>query len=462
MHATARRLNRQTARPVGIRRTQLPKLFLRRPESNAWWEFESVTKSIVSDPLPVSLPEPCQSLRDCRTPLLIGVRHHSAALARALPDLLDTFEPAAVLIELPADMADWIQYLADRETIAPVALSAAGSDGELFFYPLADFSPELVAIRWAFQHQVPIIPCDLAVGAKRAAAPAAKPSGLLPGFGAEDVEDGAEQGEPTNADQDDSPEQLLPELLRRTGARDTGQLWERLVETPSAAQQSEAVRQAALLFGWAIRTSDRRVDSHTMLREAVMRSTLREAPAHSVAVVGAFHAPALLPEVVAQRQASDKNLLAALTHDKHGPAISLVPYAFSQLDERSGYPAGIRDPMWHQRVVQARGVDELDRLAVRVATDICRHLREAGHVAGTPDATEITRMVRDLARLRNLPIGGRGELLEAVECCLVQGELFGADARWRWLPRQCWWAISAVAWHQAYQNAGWPCTWKDC
>src|SRR5262249_30770869 len=53
------------------------------------------------------------------------------------------------------------------------------------------------------------------------------------------------------------------------------------------------------------------------------------------------------------------------------------------------------------------------------------HLRGEGHVAGTPDATEMVRLAHDLSRLRGHPAPGRGELLEAVETSLVQGDLLG-------------------------------------
>lgn len=105
---------------------------------------------------------------------------------------------------------------------------------------------------------------------------------------------------------------------------------------------------------------------------------------------------------------------------------SLVPYSFDLLDSRSGYPAGIRDPLWQQAVLEAGG----DALRVRDAasiavTGVCRELRRAGHTAGTGEAAETLRLACDLAVLRGLPAPGRGELLEAVTTVLGQGELFG-------------------------------------
>ena len=104
-------------------------------------------------------------LAQCRQPFLIGVRHHSAAMAKVIPQLLDQFAPEIILLELPPEFSEWIPWLAHPETQAPVALSGCDLDGrQLSFYPFADFSPELAAIRWAAQNDVPVEAFDLPVG----------------------------------------------------------------------------------------------------------------------------------------------------------------------------------------------------------------------------------------------------------------------------------------------------------
>ncbi|MFD7098725.1 DUF5682 family protein, partial [Streptomyces xanthophaeus] len=105
---------------------------------------------------------------------------------------------------------------------------------------------------------------------------------------------------------------------------------------------------------------------------------------------------------------------------------SLVPYSYDLLDSRSGYPAGIRDPLWQQAVLRAAGDPVKVREAASVAvTGLCRELRRAGHTAGTGEAAETLRLACDLAVLRGLPAPGRGELLEAVTTVLGQGEPLG-------------------------------------
>ncbi len=52
-------------------------------------------------------------------------------------------------------------------------------------------------------------------------------------------------------------------------------------------------------------------------------------------------------------------------------------------------------------------------------------LREQGHPYGPADGREVVRVAGDLARLRDLPAPGRGELLEAVQTVLGRGETYG-------------------------------------
>ncbi|WP_239165851.1 DUF5682 family protein [Catellatospora citrea] len=331
-----------------------------------------------------------------RDPFLIGVRHHSPALSVVLPDLLDRYAPEALLLELPPELGHWLPWLADPDTTAPVALAGAVGDAGLAFYPFADFSPELAAVRWAHRHGVPVVPCDLPL-ADRAwherEQPAAGPAGQRLSLAS--ALKGAATG---RADED---------------------MWDRMVEARAPGADPEAVRRAALLVGWALRRDAETGDGVSTLdlrREAYMRGCLAEHAGKRVAMlVGAFHAPAL-------REAGSVNPAAA------GAKVvtSLVPYTFGLLDARSGYPAGIRDPQWQQSVLAAAGDPaQVEAAALAAVVAVCAKVRAAGHPAGPAEAREAVRLAVDLARLRGLPAPGRGELVEALQSVLVHGEVLG-------------------------------------
>ncbi|MFD7901384.1 DUF5682 family protein [Kitasatospora sp. NPDC059747] len=358
-------------------------------------------------------------------PYLIGVRHHAPSLSAVVPALLDAARPEAVLVELPAEFQPWLGHLADEATEAPVALAAAPADPSAesadgpAFYPFADFSPELAALRWARRNGVEAIACDLPLahrgaGQRSAGGPAAGPS--------------------------------VTDALRRrlTGREGDEDLWDRLVETAAPGSAPEAVRRAALLVGWAMRRDAETgpgVDPYDLRREAWMRARIAAASAGGrrvAAVIGAFHAPALLEGPHADETHADQSY-AAWPH-AHGPhaddeppgaeapahVVSLIPYTYPLLDARSGYPAGIRDPEWQHTVLDAAG--DPDRLAAALTTTAVRiteALRTQDHPSGPADAREIVRLTGDLARLRGLAAPGRGELVEAVQTVLAQGEPLG-------------------------------------
>jgi hypothetical protein len=279
-----------------------------------------------------------------------------------------------------------------------VALAAVRErDAALAFYPFADFSPELAAIRWAAGRGVPVRAFDLPWSSR--------------GWGRE-----GPSGERAAA-QDAVG---FRTLYGRAGVADGEELWDRLVEVRAPGSDPESIRRAALAVGWTLRQLTSAVSEVDLAREAWMRREIAAAPGRTAVVAGAFHAPALLAggEVADEAPARADAGTDVVT--------SLIPYTFRLLDSRSGYPAGIRDPEWQQAVFEA-ALDPaaVDALAGSLATAIAAALRDAGHAAGTVDATEIARMATDLARLRGHAAPGRRELVEACTSALAQGDVLG-------------------------------------
>ncbi|MEU6122758.1 DUF5682 family protein [Streptomyces sp. NPDC047123] len=358
-------------------------------------------------------------LAGSRDPFLIGVRHHSPALAAAMPGLLAAADPEVLLVELPEEFAPWLEHLADPATVPPVALAGGGEDGGLVFLPFAEFSPELAAIRWAREANVPVVPFDLPLAERESA----RDDGAV-----DTTVDPAARA--CVAPEAATPRgRLVPALRARAGLRERDDLWDRLVEASAPGGTAEALRRAALLVGWALRTDTAEVSAYDLAREAHMRRRLAEhAGRRTVAVVGAFHAPALTSGSPGSPKWPTSGAAgpAARRAPAKGVTASLVPYAYPLLDERSGYPAGIRDPEWQRGVFLAAGeTDRLDELLTVTAVRICAAVRAAGHPSGPADAREVVRVARDLAMLRGLPAAGRGELVEAVGTVLTQGQLLG-------------------------------------
>ncbi|MFE3601033.1 DUF5682 family protein, partial [Streptomyces sp. NPDC059142] len=381
------------------------------------------------------IAEALDALAGSREPYLIGVRHHSPALAAAVPAMLAEAAPEVLFVELPEEFGPWLPYLADPETVPPVALAGAPGDGTgegLVFLPFAEFSPELAAIRWAREAGVEVIAFDLPLAARAATdGRRADEQGEGKGEG-EGEEEGEAGGTAGGQGAGPAPGTLAAALRARAGGRRGDDLWDRLVEAAAPGSGAESLRRAALLVGWALRSDAGAVDPYDLRREANMRRRLAQHRGRrTAAVIGAFHSPALLPGGPAadgtDSVSSDGAVESTAGGGGSGEVVtSLVPYTYALLDERSGYPAGIRDPEWQRGVFLAGGERALlDDLLTASAVRICAALRDAGHPSGPVDAREVVRVARDLAALRGLPAAGRGELVEAVQTVLTQGRLLG-------------------------------------
>ncbi|MFD0663646.1 DUF5682 family protein [Thermocatellispora tengchongensis] len=246
-----------------------------------------------------SPPEAVAALAGSARPYLLGVRHHSPALAVVLPELLDAAGAEVVCVELPADFQPWLEHLADPATVAPVALAGTGADGRLGFYPFADFSPS-----WS---------------------PSAGPGSRARRCAAATCRCPTRAGRPRTTSHRPARRRTRRPGRRRKGrpgrrrkggpprpARRTPTGWPPpapavTVMTCGTARwrslapgcEPEAVRRAALGVGWALRRDAETaggVPARDLAREAHMRRVIAAAGSGGrrvAAVVGAFHAPAL-------------------------------------------------------------------------------------------------------------------------------------------------------------------------
>ncbi len=325
-----------------------------------------------------------------RAPLVIGVRHHSVACALAMPALLEEARPTRIFLEMPSELQPWLEWVGHPETEGPVALASVVDENVVSFYPLATFSPERVAIQWAVERGVEIVAFD------SSAAPAPRAPGDL-----------------DEHDESEATGRVFAAIAPGPMDRHFGPLWARAVEA-HVGGSPEDIRRAALRVGWAVRVSSPE-RPRDRARETAMRERLEGAREGAVAIVGAYHAAALVEDPI------HFTPCASVPHEAE-PVTSLVAYDHTLLDERSGYPAGILDPGWHEALFDAqregRSVDDVLR---EQATHLVRHARARGHVGSTAAAYEIVRLARGLARLRRQPHPTNLELGEAARSALASG-----------------------------------------
>ncbi|WP_078897825.1 DUF5682 family protein [Streptomyces rimosus] len=399
-------------------------------------------------------------------PLLLGVRHHGPGSARAVRAVLERYEPAAVLIEGPPEADALVALAADEAMRPPVALLAhvPADPGRAAFWPLAEFSPEWVAMRWALAHDVPVRFIDL---------PAAHSLALGEGEGEDEGnggegaagadgrdaasrarEEAAEAAADRTAAPDPDPHRdpdpaptpdrtaearidPVAVLAEAAGYDDPERWWEDVIEhrahgdrqrsgsggenesgsgsglrgaDPLAPFEALAEAMTALREAYGVGGHDR-----DLVREAHMRLRLRDARREfgdGVAVVcGAWHVPALARRTTVT---ADRQLLKGLPKVK--PEVTWVPWTHRRLSRHSGYGAGISSPGWYGHLFGAP-----DRPIERWMTKVAGLLREEDYAVSSAHVIEAVRLADALAVMRGRPLAGLAEAGDAVRAVLGEG-----------------------------------------
>ncbi|MCW5223541.1 hypothetical protein D5041_08015 [Verminephrobacter aporrectodeae subsp. tuberculatae] len=371
---------------------------------------------------------------------IFGIRHHGPGCARTLVRTLDALAPDCILVEGPPEANDMLGYIAHAQMEPPVALLVHARDdtANSLFYPLAEFSPEWQALRWALAHAVPARFMDL---------PAANILALRP--------EAAAQIEPA-ADAQPDPDQALPEpcapaadasnadadadintdatdqqpwsndpldcLAQAAGHADGEAWWNHLVEERGEGQDlflaiAEAMRalREQLPDGLHRSADDTR---HETLREAHMRQTMRQALKDGfgrIAVVcGAWHLPALETHPPAK---ADAALLKGLPATK--TSATWVPWTYPHLSRTSGYGAGVHAPGWYEHLWSHDPA--LSPRSVAWLAHVAALLRSKDIDCSSAHIIEAARLADTLGTLRGRRAPGLEEINEAIVSVICMG-----------------------------------------
>lgn len=362
---------------------------------------------------------------------VFGVRHLSPMGAWHLRKYLDQVRPELVLIEGLADAAELIPHVTRKGTKPPIAILAYTDSLPVrtLIYPLAKYSPEYQAMRWATEHDVPVefidLPSDIFLALqdieeelakkKRQEAEAAKSAEAE-----SEPQADASTGQPPPLER---PVSMYEKYAAIAGEADYETYWERHFEHNLS---DDAYRLAAFEFGQSLRELDQdslRWRAENLVREAYMRRRIAAAiaaghkPEKIVAVVGAFHAPVLTSDFPPM---TDDELA---TLRRRTSKLTLMPYSYFKLSSQSGYGAGNQAPAYFELLWETLERGDLHELPSRYLSQVVRHLREAGTHRSTAEVIEGVRLARTLSALKDGLAPTLSDLRDSAVTLIGHGEL---------------------------------------
>ncbi|MFG0287281.1 MAG: DUF5682 family protein [Rhodopirellula sp. JB044] len=353
---------------------------------------------------------------------VFGVRHLSPMAAYDLRSLLDEVQPSIVLIEGLHDATDLIGDIVRKETQPPIAILAY-TDAQpvrTLVYPLARYSPEYQAIRWADDHDVDVRLIDL-------------PSSIFLALQPERQHLTAPEKtqEDNVAEPADEPhESVYERIAKAAGESDYEAYWERRFEHISEPGE---YRRTAIAFGEQLRElrEDHPRDlAETLIRESFMRRCIDEVlnEGHCaekvVVVVGAFHAGALGDDYPSMTDAELERLPCV------NAKRTLMPYSYFKLSSQSGYGAGNHAPAYYELLwdclhQEPRGHGrrgEVDGLAADYLTRVVRELRASGTHRSTAEVIDAVRLSRTLSDMKQGSAPVLEDLRDAAVAIIGQGD----------------------------------------
>ncbi len=323
----------------------------------------------------------------------LGIRHHGPGSARNLIDALNSIKPDAVLLEMPADVRDALEAIGTKAIQPPVALLIYNPDSptQASFYPFAEFSPEWQAVLYCKKNLVHLRCFDL-------------PKSNWLALSAEESIATTENVEKEALQIRQDPLGYIGSLA---GYEDGERWWDNLIEKQGSHEQTFRAIQEVMT---ALRTELALPESgETLLREAKMRQTIREAAKdlyeNIVVVCGAWHIPALTD--YAKTEKEDEKQLKKLKKVK--VEFTWIPWTYERLATSSGYGAGVISPAWYEILFKVKREKVLTQWMTRAA----RLLRAQGIDASAAHVIEAVRLTYALAAIRGQNLPGLEEMLEA-------------------------------------------------
>ena len=365
------------------------------------------------------------------------IRHHSPACAWHVARVIRELRPAAILIEGPASFTPLIPTILAGGTKPPIAVYThfvdtarqiyKPADNEPDFgparfatyYPLCDYSPELVALRVGQE-----------TGARLSFIDLDYPDQIL--------------AQHTNKEQLGRPriESLMREtyllqsaylhaVAQKSGCRDFNEMWDHLFEANFQTRSTESfIRDIATycFFARCDESEETLSAQGNTAREAAMAAAIREELSQGEAgrailvVTGGFHTVALpqLVEAETKRSSSSRAPQGSVQ-------TALIRYSFEQL-EALNYSAGMPSPDYYNRLWR-EVENKRDDPHLVVATDILVEIgaltrrKEAPQSLSTADEIAALQQAKLLASLRGHPGPTREDMLDGVRSCFVKGSM---------------------------------------
>jgi hypothetical protein len=340
------------------------------------------------------------------------IRHHSPACSFHVKKAIELYKPDCVLVEGPCDTDTLIPSLNDAQPPVSIYYSYHDSEGRhACYYPMLDYSPELVAVKTAAINNIPVHFIDL-------------PFGSLV-LGERELEkDTEDTGRKTYYDDYFMQRsRYIETLCEKENGRNYSELWEKLFEITAVNTTTETfIKNLTTLCYYSridypddLLKEEQNPQRETFMAEQIMGR--QRTYKRILAVTGGFHTAALM-ELIAAGKIEKVNPVSGNAY--------LIPYSFEECDQLTGYESGMPYPGYYQALYDnlVGGMDGFfQKTTLFHITKLAKLLRKNRENISLSEEAAAFAMGLGLASLRGKNQPGVYEFLDGIRSGFVKGEL---------------------------------------
>ncbi|MDR2231784.1 MAG: DUF5682 family protein [Tannerella sp.] len=340
------------------------------------------------------------------------IRHHSPACSYHVKKAIESYNPDCVLIEGPCDTDELILCL--YNATPPVSIYYTYQhENERYacYYPILDYSPELVAMKTAISNKIPVHFIDLPYG------------NLVEGEKALEKKISSGGRQTYYDDYFLARSRYVASLCEKENCRNYSELWEKLFEIPTIDVDTETFVKNMFTLCYYSRIDypeELLIEEQNPAREVFMAAKIMQYQSKHkriLIVTGGFHTAALMELIKGKKIPPVKSL--------SGNAY-LIPYSFEECDQLTGYESGMPYPGYYQAMYDLMMSGEINysRKAILLhITHLAKNLRKNRENISLSEEAAAFAMCLGLADLRGKNQPGVYEFLDGIRSCFVKGEL---------------------------------------
>lgn len=352
----------------------------------------------------------------------LPIRHHSLACSHHLRLLLDDYQPECVLLEAPWDLQHLQELLTSGKTQAPVSLYSyftdhrgkLGSEADTYasFYPLLDYSPELVAMREGKQRGIPVHWIDLS-----------HPEQVMLRSPAADKPKNGQHTSVYDRDNVKDDERFFEKVIERAGRTSFHDWWEHTFEMEGMQLSTAQFRERMLSFCYHIREVSGETERIDSAREAFMISEIRRlgsTASRMLVLTGGYHTWGIVDGLIRQEEKLYRPEIEGINAECYA-----MPFSLEDADPKKGYASGMPYPAYYQLVWDklASNVQQpFEEAGIDLLLQLAKQLRRHDEAAATPDVIAALELCHGLKQLRKKQQFGANELQDGVLAAFVKGE----------------------------------------